>query len=375
MQKRLMVVLLFVSLITESCIGSTPIRIGYAAELTGRRGEIGVAGRDGALLAIDWINAHGGIRGRPVELIVLDDRGDPETAREIDQELVQQQVVAIIGHITSEQTAAVIDQIDQAGVVLLSPTSSSSQFSQQKDFFFRIVPDTNTLGHAIAYHIFTNRGIRGLTGIIDLSNATFSQPLWLATQEEFTRLGGSARQIFTFTSGQTDIKNLAQEIAASQPQAVIFIASGIDTALMAQYLRQQGSNVPLFSSTWALTDELIDKGGVAVEGLELGAIYDPDMDTADYRDFVTRFEQRYRQPPGLASSHSYEAVMILAHALEQTNGKATGLPEALSQIKEFRGLQGTISMDEYGDVQRELYIARVTDGKFATIATIPPLPQ
>jgi branched-chain amino acid transport system substrate-binding protein len=372
MQKEKKVLLLLLGLLLAGCSSHAPIKIGYAAEITGRRGEIGVAGRDGASLAVDWINAQGRIQGHPLELVAMDDKGDPETARRVDQELIQQKVAAIIGHITSEQTAAVFDQINQAGVVLLSPTSSSSQFSQQKDFFFRVVPDTTALGKAIAYHVFTNRGIRQLTGVIDLNNQSFSQPLWQAIQDEFVRLGGETVQLYTFTTGQTDLKQLMNEVAASQPQTILFVASGIDTALMVQYVRQLTGDIPLFSSTWALTDELIDKGGKAVEGLELGAIYNPDLQTSEYQDFLDRFEKRYRRQPGLAASHSYEAVMVLAHALEQTGGDTASLPQALAQIKNFRGLQGNISFDEYGDVQRDIYIAKVVGGEFVIIATVPP---
>ena len=144
---------------------------------------------------------------------------------------------------------------------------------------------------------------------------------------------------------------------------------------MAQYCALLKLQSRLFSSTWAQTQELIEKGGRAVEGLEIGAIYNPQNTSPAYLKFTGELQERYHRPPSLASSHAYETVLVLAHALTQTGGKAQGLADALTNIRGFEGLQSTISFDAYGDVQREVYIAKVVNGNFQIIATIPPQPE
>jgi branched-chain amino acid transport system substrate-binding protein len=153
---------------------------------------------------------------------------------------------------------------------------------------------------------------------------------------------------------------------------LVFIASAVDTALMVQYIRQSHPEILLFSSTWAQTDELLEKGGRAVEGLEMGAVYHPQHPSPVYQEFVKKFEDRYRRQPALGASHSYETVMVLAQALEQTDGQANGLPQALTAIDNMPGLQGTISINEYGDVKREVYIVKIKNGHFEVIDTIVP---
>jgi branched-chain amino acid transport system substrate-binding protein len=154
---------------------------------------------------------------------------------------------------------------------------------------------------------------------------------------------------------------------------VVFIASAIDTALLIQYARQQQMASALFSSTWAQTRELLEKGGQAVQGLELGGVHNPEDDSQSYRDFVEQFQARYHRQPGLAASHAYEAILVLASTLEQTGGRAVGLREALSSVKNLQGVQGTINIDEYGDVARDVYIVRVAGGQFKLISTIRPV--
>jgi len=356
----------------SGCVGKRPIQIGLVVELTGARSTLGVAARDGAQLAAEDINKKGGINGQPIELVIENDRGDPDIARQVDADLVEKGVVAIIGHATSGQAAAVFDQINADKVVLISPGASSSQFSGQKDYFFRVVSSTDTLGEALADHMYTARGTRHLTCIYDTNNRAYAEPLWQSIQDRFGALGGSIDQVFPFVSGETDLQSLMVQVTATDPETVVFIASGVDTALMVQYGAQHGLDAQLFSSAWAQTNELLEKGGQAVDGLEMIAGYHPHDTSPTFQQFSAQFEARYGHAPGLMASYGYEALLILAHALEQTKGKAAGLPEALATIRDWQGVQGRISMDKYGDVKREIYVAVVRDGQYEILDVIRP---
>jgi branched-chain amino acid transport system substrate-binding protein len=220
--------------------------------------------------------------------------------------------------------------------------------------------------------MYTARGARRLTCIYDLHNQAYAKPLWQSIQAEFEALGGSIDQVFTFASGETDLQALMAQVTAVDPETVVFISSAVDTALMIQYARQQGLEARLFSSAWAQTNELLEKGGRAVDGLEMIAGYNPQDSSPSFVRFVEQFEAYYGRSPGLMASYAHEAVLVLAHALEQTGGKAAGLPEALTAVQTWQGVQGRISMDEYGDVKRDVYIAVVKDGQFEVTNTISP---
>jgi branched-chain amino acid transport system substrate-binding protein len=364
--------LLGLAICLAGCAARTPIEIGLAAELTGSRADSGIDLRDGAQLAIETINARGGVAGQPLRLVVRDEQGDPAVARQTAAEFIQGDVVAVVGAMTSGQTAAMWEPMNHAGVVLLSPTSSSDEFTGQADYLFRVMPANSYFGRSLAEHIYNERGVRRLTGIYDLSNRAFAENLWHVVRDRFEALGGDAGQSFTFTTGQTDLADLMAQVVASQPEAVVFIASAVDTALMVQYSRQTGLDVPLFSSTWAQTNDLLSKGGQAVEGLEISAVYDPDNPHPNFQDFLMRFEARYGREPSYPAVFAYEAVLVLADALERTSGRADGLAEALVAVDNLEVVQGRISIDAYGDVRRDVYVAVVKDGAFEIINTIRP---
>lgn len=363
---------LLLLVLAAGCVSKAPIWVGFVAELTGKRGQLGVDARDGAQLAVDMINEQGGIAGRSVQLLVRDDKGDPEIARQMDAALVEQGVVAIIGHTTSGQAAAVFEQINAAEVVLLSPGASSEQFSGQADYFFRALPTTDLMGGALAWHIYYNCNARDLVCVYDENNRSYGEFFWQAVQAKFEALGGKAGHLFTFTPDETALDALMMQVQAVEPEGVVFIASPVDTALMVQYGHQQGLNARLFSSPWAQSDALLEKGGQAVEGLEMIAGYTPQTPYPPSQRFAEQFEARYGRQPTLLASNGYEAVLVLAYALKQTRGQRQGLPEALVRVKDLEGAYSPISLDEYGDARRDVYIARVKDRAFEIVDVISP---
>lgn len=353
------------------CTSPEPIRLAYVAELSGVRSDLGVNGRNGAQLAVDQINEAGGIDGRPLELIIENNQGDLALTREIDARLIDEGVSAIIGHMTSSETAATLDLFNQSGSILISPTSSSDQFSGQADHFFRVMPSTSIHGRALAQHIINTRGITQIVGVYDLDNRSFAETLWHAIQTEFETQGGDAQIEFPMNSTTSNLQTLAAEITAVQPEAIVFITSDVDTALLAQYIRQLDPDVSFFSSGWAFTNALPAKGGSAVEGLEINALFNLENSNPTFQTFVQQYTDRFNAPPGFSAVYTYEAVLLFAKAMEVAESENIPLAEAMTILPPLDGIQGPIILDAYGDVARDVYIAVINDGQAQIIQTIP----
>ena len=117
--------LVLAMVVLTACLKKEPIQVGLAAEITGKHSEIGVFVRNGTELAFEEINAAGGVSGRKLALLVRDDLGTAEGARQADRELIRAGVVAIIGHATSQQTLHGREVTEGAQIVLISPTTST----------------------------------------------------------------------------------------------------------------------------------------------------------------------------------------------------------------------------------------------------------
>lgn len=365
-------IVIVVSLLS-GCAGREPIQVGFAGELTGKHADLGVQGRNGAQLAVETINAAGGVASRSVELVVRDDLGTPEGAQAADRALIDAGVVAIIGHMTSAQTMSALPVTEEAGLVLFSPTASTSDLSGLDDHFFRTAPVNSAEAHALARHVHRQRGLTRMAVIYDADNATYSQTYWAAFVEVYRALGGQVTGEASFSSAEEpDFGLLVAELQAGDPDGLLIVASAFDTALIAQQTRISGWQISLFATGWAQTETLLQNGGRAVEGLEIAVTYNSNSQAPAFLDFQARYQARFGHAPTFAAAYAYEAMLMLAAALERTRGRAEGLRQALLGPRDFEGLVGDISLDEYGDVVRSNFMFRIQDGQFVTLAAPEP---
>ncbi|HYA14750.1 MAG TPA: ABC transporter substrate-binding protein [Syntrophales bacterium] len=372
----LLMMILFIGALSFSfagCIKKEPIRVGFVAELSGKQAELGVQERNAVQLAVDAVNASGGVVGRQIELIIRDDLGTPDGAKIADHELINAGVVAIIGHATSKETEAALPVIDAAHMVMISPTTSAPQLSGVSKYFFRVFMTSLPRTQYFAQHIFKSRGLSRIAIIYDTDNAAYTKSFAVAFSNKFQSLGGKvvAEQGYS-SSAKPDFSLLMSKLRATGAEGLVIIASDFDTAIIAQRTRLIGWRVPLFTSGWAQTDILVNNGGRAVEGLEIEQSYAIDPQSPNYLDFKKRFETRFGRAPSFGAAFGYETVMVLAAALKKTGGKAEGLREALLEIHDFQGLVDTFSFDKNGDVLRPFYLGAIRDGKFVTSKTYTP---
>jgi len=354
-----------------SCTAKEPIPVGFVAQLTGVQAELGVQERNGAQLAVEEINAAGGVAGRPIELIIQNDLGTPEGAQAADQELIDAGVVAIIGHATSAQTMAGLVVTDPARVVMLSPTASTPELSGQDDYFFRISQTHGATARALAQRVYQNHNLTRIAGIYDTDNTAYSKAFWGAFADKYQSLGGKLVGEATFSSkSQPDFVPLVAQLRASNPDGLLIIAADIDTALIAQRTRLMDWPIPLFATGWAQTETLINNGGRAVEGLEIEYGIPLNSQAPDYLTFKTRYQARFGGDPSFGAVLGYETAQVLAAALQKTGGKAQGLAQVLVGIKNFKGLSDTFSFDKYGDIMRPAYLGVIRDGKYVDIEAL-----
>lgn len=348
------------------CDFRKPIKVGFSGQLTGSHANMGVNGRDGVLLAIDEINTAGGIAGRRVELLIRDDKGTTEGARAADQELIDTGVVAIIGHMTSSQTMAALPGVDKAGMVLLSPTTSTPALTGKVDHFFRVMADSSIQARMLARNTVHGVGLERMAAIYDKDNAAYSNAFLKTFRDELEKSGGQIVGEVGYSSAEKPVFGpLVDKLRKADPQGLLIIASARDSGLIAQQPCLLGWQTKLFGCGWARSAPLIENGGKSVEGMEFTHYHDSDSQAPDFLKFQQNFEARYQRKANFMASHAYEAMLVLAAALEKTGGRAEGLAQALPGIR-IKGLLDTISLDKYGDIVRAFYRIIVQDGRFAT---------
>ena len=346
------------------CDNKKPIKIGFAAGLTGKLSDLGISGRDAVRLAVEEINEAGGIKGRPVELIVKDDKQDSQTALKVDQELIDQGVVAVIGHMTSTMSMAVLPLMNRARLVLISPTTSTSVLSGKDDYFVRLTESNMAQAIHLARHVANVSGLKKVAVVYDLSNHQFSESLYHNFRDEFAKLGGELSTAVTFISGSgVPFASLAAELIEPRPEAVLIIAAALDAAMICQHIRRIDQDVLIIASAWSMTEEFLHHGGPAVEGVLFSQATGEESDHPRYREFKKRFYQRYVKNPNFSARLSYETAYFLFEALSRNDDPET-LIRTLLNFGVYEGLTGKITIDKYGDAHRDRLIMTVHSGHY-----------
>jgi branched-chain amino acid transport system substrate-binding protein len=325
---------------------------------------------------VEKINASGGIDGRPIELVVRDDKGTAEGVRKADRELINSGVVAIIGHATNQQTKEALPIVNAAHVVLISPTAFEDDLNQAGGYFFKVINGIRTLASGYALSIYRRHGPQKIGLIYDTENPAAKGVGIAIFGDKYRALGGKPGGRFSFSSkAKPDFAPLIREARADGSEALMIYANTYDTALCAQRIRIMDWNVQMYAGGLAQVDPLIELGGKSVDGMEILQSFNVSSRSPEYLDFKKRYRKRFGQDPAPHAALAYETVYVLATGLKKTDGKREGLREALLTTKKFRGLADTFHFNNRGGAVRPFYMLRIENGKAVVVDTIKPLKE
>jgi branched-chain amino acid transport system substrate-binding protein len=347
-----------------ACAPEPPILLGFVGGLSGRVADLGISGRNGAILAVEDINSAGGVHKRKVKLLVMDDKQDGKTAEQEVTNLIDNGVVAIIGHMTSSMSMQTVPIVNEKKIIMISPTTTTTFLSKKDDYFYRVSNTTESYATKMARYLFDTLTIRNVAVIYDLRNKAYTES-WLGDfRREFKRAGGRIAAAVTFYSGpDVHLFDVAKQALVPGVEAMVISASAMDTAMLCQQARKMGKDITIAASEWAATEKLLELGGVAVEGVIVSQFFDRNSTDPMYVKFRQEYKQRFGNEPGFASVNSYDAAnVVLAAIKKQKGGKL--LKKSIQQIREYKGVQGLVKIDQYGDADRETFLSVVRNGEF-----------
>lgn len=368
--RRLGICVILSMMLVTGCGRHAPIKIGFAGTMVGGFSCASINGRNGIQLAVEEINHRGGIHGRPVELVMKDDRFDPEIALEIDREFKQDGVVAVIGHMTSNISKWVLPEINRMKLLVISPTASSSQLAGKDDYLIRLHPSSIKASELLAESLGKVMRHRSVAVAYDLRNQEYTED-WLETFEKtFTSYGGRIAAIFPFSSGLSfNYHQSAKQLLNSRADAVVIIAHSKDTAMFSQQIRKYDPMIPLYASDSAFTGELVQYGGPAVDKLMVPTLFYDEHTSSGYARFKTAYRRRFGTEPTLAAVLGYESAQLIFQGLAKTKRyNSESLRKTILETKQFQGLHGTYIIDGFGDAVRNYDLVMIRDNRLQKVS-------
>lgn len=351
----------------HGCSEPEPVRIGFLGGLSGRVADLGVAGRNGALLAVEKRNAAGGIGGRPVQLVVRDDRQEPEAARQALAELLSERVEAIVGPMTSAMAVAVLPQANEKGLLLVSPTVTTNELTGKDDSLLRVIAPTRDYATKSARHAREQLKRTRVAVAYDLRNKSYAESWYQDFRQSFESDGGTVVAVRTFeSSAEVHFSALARELLDARPDLVLLVANSLDTALICQQIRKLDLEIPIAASEWGATERLVELGGSAVEGITIAQFIDRASTKPEYVAFRQDYLQRFGHEPGFAGVAAYDAATVLLEGLARRQGRQS-LKDAILTGGTFPGLQDPVKLDRFGDGTRRTFMTTVRNGQFVAL--------
>ncbi len=354
--------------------GGDPIKVGQFASLTGKEATFGISSDEGTTLAIEEINAAGGVLGRKLQLLTEDTQSKPgEPATVVNKLIARDGVVAILGEVASSRSLEAGPICQQSKIPMISPSSTNPKVTEVGDFVFRVCFIDPFQGTVMANFATKTLQAKKVAVFTD-AKSDYSKGLAKFFKEKFVANGGTIAVELDYNGGDKDFKAQLTAIKAANPDAVFVPGYYTDAALICVQAKQLGLNVPFMGGDGWESDKLVEIGREAVEGQYFSTHYHPDVGSERSKKFLQNYRLRWKgKTPDALAACGYDSVLVLADALKRA-GSTDGqkVRDALAATKDFPAVTGTISINERRDASKAAVILQVKDGKYKYLETVAP---
>lgn len=351
------------------------ILIGHFGSMTGSEATFGTSTDHGIKMAVEEINASGGLLGKKVRLITYDDKGDAREAGTAVTRLVTKDgVAAVIGEVASGLSLAGAPICQENSVPMVSPSSTNPKVTKIGDMIFRVCFIDPFQGTVCAKFAREHEGLKANKAAILTDQAS---PYSVGLQEEFEKafvaMGGTVVTKQTYQAGDQDFSAQLTSIRGSEPDVVFIPGYYTDAGNIALQARKLGLTVPLLGGDGWDSVKLGEIAGEAINGCFYSNHYSQDDPAPRVQDFIKKYTEKHQQTPDALAALGYDTARVVFEAIQRagsTDGPA--LAAELAKTKDFDGVTGKISIDADRNAIKPAVILEMQGGKPKFVTTIAP---
>jgi branched-chain amino acid transport system substrate-binding protein len=344
-----------IALCTLGLLAGGPARaedylIATATPLTGSCAQDGTSLMNGAMVAADYINAKGGIRGHKIKLISEDDGGDPKQAATLANKLVNNKdVLAVLGHYNSSCTLAGAPIYNRAKVVECSPASSSPAVSNAGPYTCRVEVTDAQQGAFVCKWMVKDRGLKKIA--ILWENDDYGLGLRQVAEKAIPELGGQVVDVESYYMGETkDFSSIITKMRGTNPDGIFIGGLYNESALIRKQMADEGWDPPFFGTEGLYSDAYPNLGGQAVEGTYFIGYWFPESPLPMVQEFRKLFQAKFHRDPGGFDANGFDAMLVVAKALELCPNPSRATLRDYLWKQHVMGVTGDNTFDAHGDV-------------------------
>ena len=324
--------------------------IGFIGPLTGDNANYGIRCSNAARLAIDEINAAGGIDGKQLALIAENSLGTVDGAIAAYEKLVySDNVCAIIGPVFTSPALAVAQRCYEDGIVMVSPSATHKDVTAVGDYVYRTVPSDSLQSEVAAHYFYEVLGYRNIACLYAMND--YSQGLATGVEEIFTELGGTVSAMETCMVGDKDFRTQLGVIANTDAEAIYIPNYTVEDAQILEQAYQLGMDLPFLSSDGFSDPEIYNLAGDFTDGVIYVGPAQAEASTL-LADFQEAYSAAYDgDMPDSFATNAYDATYILAQAIDRAGSADRELiNQEVKATDDFSGANGIINFAANGDM-------------------------
>jgi branched-chain amino acid transport system substrate-binding protein len=352
---------------------SDEILVGEYGSLTGDKATFGISTKNGIDMAVDEINAAGGVLGKKVRMIIEDDQGLPAEAQTVVTKLItRDKVIAVLGEVASSSSMAAAPVAQQNMIPMISPSSTNPEVTKAGDYIFRVCFIDPFQGFVMAKFASGTLKITKAAVLRDIKN-DYSVGLADVFSENFKKMGGTIVADQSYSAGDTDFNAQLTAIKATNPQAIFVPGYYTEVGLIARQAKKQGIKVPLLGGDGWDSPKLTEIGGKDLDGAFFSNHSSMDDPSPAIQKFASGYKTRYNVASDALAGLGYDSAMVLFDAIKRA-GTTEGpkLRDAIAQTKDHAGVTGKITLDADRNANKPAVVLEIKDGKFVYRETISP---
>ena len=320
--------------------GST-IRLGLEAPLTGEQKDVGVGMLDGAKLAVQELNAAGGINGKQIELVEIDDAADPAVGVTAAEAAISKGLDAVVGPYNSGVGAKTLPLYISAGLVPLRLTSADST----QGLGVTLQPMTSQIAPAATTAITKWAGATSVALIHD-DTQTYTKDADSAMTTSLKAAGVTITADVAIQPGATDYTSAVTSALAGSPQLVYVITYYPEAGLIAKAMQTSGGSVKCLADYGAYDNGYVQAAGVAAAAACPVVGVPAPSDFPQGANHVAAYTAAFTSTPGTWAPYTYDSVMVIAQAAKSAGEiKGSAFESALKGITGFSGWTGSVAFD------------------------------
>lgn len=340
------------------------IKIGVILPFTGELATYGNDAKRGIEIAVNEINAQGGINGKNVEIYSDDSKGESKTAVNIMNKLISvNKVQLFIGDISSTVTLSLVPVAEDNKVFLFSPCAATPKLTNCSKYFGRNWPSNNAEATSAADYILSNY-TKNTNVVIVYVNNDWGLGLMQSFENRFISQGGKIKSKLIYEYENKEFKTLITKLISIKPDVVYLAGNQQEMGHFIKQLREINKAIPVVANTSFLEPDCMNIAGQSSEGIVVATPYYNPEDTTNkkVKNFTTEYKNMYKLTPSLTAANGYDAVYLFKEAIEKNSFDIIKIADFIRNLKHYHGASGIVSFTD-GDVELQTVYKIIKNGE------------